>query len=96
MDYFTYGINRLAVRLALGYFVFGTLLFLMLLIEVTDFVGSLAVIFLIVASLSTAFILLLQLIAMFLNLKAMAQYLLAMAIALLNYPIAVVYLHFLI
>ncbi|PRX53861.1 hypothetical protein CLV81_2251 [Flagellimonas meridianipacifica] len=95
MAYFTYKMNRVVVYCNLIYFAIGTLLFLLLLIKQSDFLIGLSMVFFVLASIVNALMLLLVFANTLLNPKDIEQHFLAFVIALFNYPIAILFIHFL-
>ncbi|MGB6153417.1 MAG: hypothetical protein WBG48_15665 [Pricia sp.] len=95
MDYFTHRIDRIAVRSALGCFLFGTVLFLTLLTGQLNIIEGLAIAFLIFAVGANTILVLIVAVTCLVYPKEVEQHISAMVLMLLNYPIARFYIQFL-
>ncbi|WP_435623148.1 hypothetical protein [Flagellimonas sp.] len=95
MKYFTYGINRNIVRCNFIYLAIGTLLFLLLLIEKSDFLVGTSIVFFMAVNIVNALMLLILLANLLSNFKDIEEHTCAFLIALLNYPIAVLFIYLL-
>ena len=95
MVYFTYSINRIIVHCNFIYFEIGILLFLLLLIQQSDFLIGISMVFLVMANILNAFMLPIVVVSMLSNLKDLEQHLFALLIGMLNYPIAILFIHLL-
>lgn len=94
MKYFTYRINRNAVRLALYCFVFGSFILLIHLTKVTESTFGIGLIFTGLAIITNFIMLMILMIHLLINYKDFEENISTIIILLLNIPIARLYLNF--
>ncbi len=94
MAYFTCSINRFAMKMTILYFLTGSLLMLLLLFVKVDFLFVVALIFLSISSVINGITVFCLIMSMLLNFADIEQHTMTLVAALLNYPIAFLYIHF--
>ena len=94
VKYFTYRLNRNAIRLALYCFVFGSFILLIHLTEITEFTLGIGLLFTGLAIITNSIMLLILIIHSLFNYKDFEEHITTIIILLLNIPIAQLYFNF--
>lgn len=94
MTYFTCPVNRFAIKMTIFCFLTGSLIMLLLLFIKADFLFAAALIFLGISVVTNSITVFCLIINTFLNFAHIEQHTLTLVVALLNYPIAFLYIHF--
>ncbi len=92
---FKHKYNRMAVHMAGISFLLGTLLMLMALISKSQMIVVLCISFLVLYVLVTFVLLLILLVNTLAHVKDIHEHIMTFIIVLMNYPIAILYIHFL-
>lgn len=94
ITYFTYRLNRIAIRLAFGCFILGTFILLLHLAAIIESSAGIGLAFIILAIISNLILFIMVSVHSIINSKNFEEHISTLIILLLNIPIARLYLNF--